>query len=150
MNIVRTTSDDKDFRQLIAELDKYLAIVDGPGMHEYYDKHNKVEKNNTVVVAYIVNKPVGCGCFKEYDKNSVEMKRMYVKQEVRGKKIGFAILRELEVWAAEIGYTNSVLETGLRQVEAVHLYKKSGYAVIDNYGPYVGIENSICFLKKIK
>jgi putative acetyltransferase len=149
MNIVRTTSDDKDFRQLIAELDKYLAVVDGPGMHEYYDKHNKVEKNNTVVVAYLDNTPVGCGCFKEYDKNSVEMKRMYVKAEVRGKKIGFAILRALEEWAAETGYTNSVLETGLKQADAVHLYKKSGYAVIDNYGPYVGIENSICFQKKI-
>ncbi|HWY99137.1 MAG TPA: GNAT family N-acetyltransferase [Bacteroidia bacterium] len=150
MNIVRTTSDDKDFRQLIAELDKYLAVVDGPGMHEYYDKHNKVEKNNTVVVAYIDNKPVGCGCFKEYDKDSVEMKRMYVKEEARGKKIGFAILQGLEIWATEIGYSNSVLETGLRQVEAVSLYKKSGYAVIKNYGPYIGIENSICFLKKIK
>jgi putative acetyltransferase len=34
-------------------------------------------------------------------------------------------------------------------VEAVKFYKKCGYKIIPNYGQYQGMENSICFEKKI-
>jgi putative acetyltransferase len=149
MHVTRTTSDNKDFHYLIAELDQYLWDMDGPELQKYYKKLNVIEKNDTVIIAYIDEAPIGCGCFKPYNKTSVEIKRMYAKPEIRGKGIGYAVLHALELWAAELGYKTAVLETGHKQVEAIGLYKKSGYKQIENYGPYAGIANSLCFEKKI-
>jgi len=102
-----------------------------------------------VVIAYYNEKPIGCGCFKAFDDGSVEIKRMYVSNEQRGKGIGAAILAELEKWAAELKMSSIVLETGNNQPEAVHLYGKMGYSVIPNYGQYSGMETSICMKKEL-
>jgi GNAT superfamily N-acetyltransferase len=75
---------------------------------------------------------------------------MYVKPESRGRGISRRILSELEKWAAELGYTDSVLETGNLQAEAIHLYHRSGYSEIPNYGNYEGTETSICMRKKLR
>lgn len=74
---------------------------------------------------------------------------MFVKPEARGKGIATIILNELEKWAAEQGFINAVLETGVKNPEAVAMYQKQGYTVIDNYGPYVGMPTSICFSKSL-
>ena len=42
-----------------------------------------------------------------------------------------------------------VLETGLKQPEAIRLYERSGYEKIENYGQYIGVENSVCMQKII-
>jgi len=72
---------------------------------------------------------------------------MYVSPENRGTGIAQKVLYELEVWAKELGYKKCILETGKRQVEAVHFYKKCGYKIIPNYGQYAAMGNSICFEK---
>ena len=48
-----------------------------------------------------------------------------------------------------MNYKKTVLETGLKQPEAIALYKKNGYTVIPNYGQYAGVENSVCFEKML-
>ena len=68
----------------------------------------------------------------------------------RGKGIATKILSEMERWAAELGYARCILETGKRQPEAIQLYRKNAYAQIPNFGQYAGIENSLCFEKKLK
>ncbi len=79
----------------------------------------------------------------------MEIKRMYTVVERRGKGIASEVLRELEIWAAELSCHTCILETGRRQPEAIALYEKSGYTQIPNYGQYAGVENSVCFQKKI-
>ena len=93
--------------------------------------------------------PAGCGCFRYFAPETVEIKRMYVRPEFRGRGISRLILAELEKWAAELGYTKSVLETGNQQTEAIHLYHRFGYTEIPNYGNYEGTETSICMSKKL-
>jgi len=73
---------------------------------------------------------------------------MYVLPEFRGRKIAPEILSELEKWATELGFSACILETGYKQEAAIRLYHNCGYATTENYGQYVGIENSIC-MKKI-
>jgi len=102
-----------------------------------------------VVVAYDNETAVGCGAIKEYDAESMEVKRMYTPPEHRGKGIAVVVLAELEKWAAELSYKKCVLETGKAQPEAIALYTKCSYTVIPNYGQYAGIENSVCFMKEI-
>jgi putative acetyltransferase len=53
------------------------------------------------------------------------------------------------MWASELNCVECVLETGKRQVEALSLYSKNNYQRIPNYGQYIGIDNSICFGKKL-
>ena len=148
IELLRTSSSNPDFNSLIKELDKGLKDNYG-SLQTEYDKYNKIESLNTVVVAYENKEAVGCGCFKQYNSDSVEIKRMFVKPEHRGKGISKKILTELEKWAFETGYSSAVLETGTKQIEAIGLYSKSGYQRIENYGQYQNMSASICFKKDL-
>jgi GNAT superfamily N-acetyltransferase len=103
-----------------------------------------------VVVALDGDTPIGCGAFKPFDEKTVEVKRMYVLPEWRGKGVAPQILAELEGWATELGYGRCVLETGLRMPDAVAFYTKNGYQQMENFGQYVGVENSVCFQKELQ
>jgi putative acetyltransferase len=146
--IKRTTSSDNDFQKLIVKLDKDLAIRDGDE-HAFYAQYNKTINIKNVVVAYINEEAVGCGAFKEYDTNTVEIKRMFVEPTFRGKGVAQKVLAELELWAKELQYTFCVLETGKKQPEAIALYTKAGYRIIANYGQYEEVENSVCMRKQV-
>ena len=74
---------------------------------------------------------------------------MFVSPKARGMGLAQKILQELEQWASKEGYSTSVLETLHKQEEAIGLYQKVGYSIIDNYEPYVGLKDSICMKKKI-
>src|SRR5690606_2342242 len=100
-----------------------------------------------VLVAYENEMAIGCGAIKELEPDTMEVKRMYVIPEHRGKGIAGQILSALEEWAKELSFKKCVLETGKRQPEAIGLYKKYGYGIIPNYGQYAGIGNSVCFEK---
>lgn len=146
--IKRTNSNDKDFQWLVEQLDAYLRIIDGED-HAFYAQYNKTNMLQHALVFYENNIAVGCGALKNYTDETVEIKRMYVLPEYRGKGIAAAILSELEKWAAEIGYRSLILETGKKQEDAIHLYTKCGYTLIPNYGQYENIENSVCMKKVI-
>lgn len=146
--LTRADSSNTDFQKLVAELDKDLAIRDGDE-HAFFAQFNKIDAIKHVVVAYKGDKAVGCGAIKEYEPSVAEVKRMYVPEEHRGKGIASLILRELEKWAAELGYTKCILETGIKQPEAIGLYKKNGYTIIPNYGQYESVESSVCFEKEL-
>ncbi len=148
LKLVRTNSGNTDFINLVKKLDSYLTIVDGDD-HDFYNQYNNIDVLKHVVVAYLNHIPVGCGAFKEFDKTSVEIKRMYTNPESRSGGIASKILKELEVWSNELGYNSCILETGIRQVEAVQFYKKNDYTIIPNFGPYENVENSLCFKKEL-
>lgn len=145
---LRTDSQNSDFRELVVLLDAELLIRDG-AEHGFYAQFNKIDNLRHVVVAYEGERAVGCGAFKEYEPGIAEIKRMFVREEFRGRGIGAKILGTLEEWAMESGFSECVLETGLKQPEAIRLYEKSGYEIFPNYGQYVGVENSVCMRKSI-
>ena len=146
--ICKTTSENPDFISLVSALDKSLWER-YPELKADYWGNNILELNPNVVIIYLDNKAVACGCFKKYNKNTIEIKRMFVSPEARGIGLAQNILRELELWAHDLGYLFSVLETLFKQKEAIALYQKTGYTIVDNYKPYVGLDNSICMEKQI-
>lgn len=146
---VRTDSENRDFIELVSRLDADLAERDGED-HSFYAQFNKIDRIQYVVVAYEDKRALGCGAIKEYDPTTMEVKRMYVLPESRGKGIATKILSELENWARELSCEKCILETGKRQPEAMGLYKKYGYKIIPNYAQYADIENSLCFEKQVK
>lgn len=146
LNIIRTNSSTPDFIKLIKHLDRELASHDGD-MADWFAQYNKLPYLPTVVMAYHDKIPVGCGAFKEFDKNTVEIKRMFVNKEFRARGIASKVLWELEAWAKEHGYERCVLETGPKQIEAIGLYERNQYKRIPNFPPYIGQDLSICYEK---
>jgi putative acetyltransferase len=146
--LVRTDSDNADFRELVALLDADLAIRDG-AEHSFYAQFNKVDAIRHVVVAYDGETAVGCGAFKVYEGETAEIKRMFVREDVRGRGIAGEILAELEAWAKEQEFAECILETGVKQPEAIRLYQKSGYEKMTSYGQYLNVANSVCMRKTI-
>jgi len=149
IHLLRTDSQNEDFIRLVNALDADLAKRDGEE-HEYYDQFNKIDNIKHTVVAYHDEHPIGCGAIKKFDEQSMEVKRMFVLADFRGKGVADQILNELEKWASELSALRCVLETGKRQHEAVRFYQRSGYKPISNYGQYIGVENSLCFEKKLR
>ena len=145
---IRTDSANNDFRQLVSQLDRYLAGIDGDE-HAFYAKLNKTDHIREVIVAYDEGSPVGCGAIRAFSPEAMEVKRMYVLPEKRGMGIASVVLAALEEWAKELGYQKTVLETGKRQPEAIALYTNRGYMVTPNYGQYIGVANSVCFEKPL-
>jgi hypothetical protein len=146
--IRRTTSNDKDFQELIKQLDHELWNELQEDQAQY-DQYNKVPDLNTVVVVYVNDEPAASGCFKKYNANTVEVKRMFVVKKHRGKGLSKLVLTELENWAAEEGFTYAILETSIHFIPATTLYKRSGYQIIPNYAQYEGLEESVCMKKEL-
>lgn len=146
--IQRTTSENPYFQKLVSELDKYLAIRNGEE-NDFFVQFNKIDLLKNVVLVYQNEIPVGCGAIKEIESGVIEVKRMFVPKEFRGKGIAKLVLKELENWAKELGYQKCILETGRDMVDAVSLYQKSNYKIIPNYGQYKDVETSICFEKML-
>ena len=148
MEIRRTDSTDPDFRTLVRLLDGDLAARDGEE-NAFYSQFNKIDVIRHAVVISENGRPYACGAMKEFDQDSVEIKRMYTSPENRGKGLAKLVLHALENWAKDLGYRSCVLETGKRQPEAIALYTSQGYTLVENYGQYAGVENSVCFRKDL-
>ena len=148
MHITRTHSANKDFQLLVTRLDAYLSGINGEE-DSFYRQYNKTDHIQHVVVLYENELPVGCGAFKAFDNDSVEIKRMFVEPAYRGRGYATQILQELETWAAELAHKYTVLETGSTMTDALGLYQNRGYTIIENYGPYAGKENSVCMRKEL-
>lgn len=91
---------------------------------------------------------IGCGAIRPLTENIAELKRMYSDRSSPG--IGSALLTFLEASAKSLGYNELWLETRHVNQRAVNFYKKNGYIRIENYGPYVGRKEAVCFAKSLQ
>ena len=144
----RTSFENQDFIALVKHLDADLEIRDGDD-HSFYNQFNKIDSIKHVVVLYDNGIAVSCGGIKEVSSKRMEVKRMYTISESRSRGLASMVLNELETWAREMSYDKCILETGIKQPEAIQLYKKNGYQLTPNYGQYHGIVNSLCFEKNL-
>jgi GNAT superfamily N-acetyltransferase len=81
---------------------------------------------------------------------TAEVKRMYVAPRARGRGLARAILAHLEETARAAGAEAMVLETGIRQPEAIALYESSGYLPIDGFGHYKDALLSRCLARSLR
>ena len=144
----RCNSVNEDFIKLVAKLDKDLAVRDG-NEHDFYHQFNAIDQLDYTIVVYLEESALGCGAIKLYSERTAEVKRMYVLDEYRGQRIATKLLSELEEWAVELNFTKLILETGVRNPEAIAVYLRSGYIQIENYDQYSNMENSVCFAKEL-
>jgi putative acetyltransferase len=79
-----------------------------------------------------------------------EMKRMFVRAEARGIGLGRRLLNALEEVACHRNITQISLETGIRQSEAIALYRTSGYQDCPPFGGYKADPLSLFMTKSLK
>lgn len=93
---------------------------------------------------------LGCGALRPLgDGGVVELKRMYVRPQDRGRGLGWVILIALETEAERLGFNCLRLETGDFQPEAMSLYRAAGYREIPCFGAYVAGPHSRCFERRL-
>lgn len=95
ITLSRTDSSNPDFVALVKLLDAYLAEKDGRE-HDFYNQFNTIVMLNNVVVCSENGVPVACDAIKEFDADTMEVKRMFTKPEARGKGFASRVLTELE------------------------------------------------------
>ncbi len=147
--IIYTNGKNPDFINLCQQLDNNLNEVFGVEKQEVYNQYNLLHDIHDVWIVYESGIPVGCAAFKQYEDNIVEIKRVFVKPEHRGKGISKVLMESLEKEAAKKGYKTLILETGKRLETAINLYQNRGYTVIENYGQYRGLTESVCMQKNL-
>ena len=147
MKIIRTTYLNHEFQELVAQLNTDLANRDGKD--HPLSQFNEITHLKHVVVLYLENKAVGCGAIARYDLSASEIKRMYVTPAHRGQQLGENILSELENWTKELGLSKCILFMGVNQPEALKLYLRNNFSVIENYGKLKDIPDSICLAKTL-
>lgn len=159
LEIAAEALTNPDAVTLVAALNAELsALYPEPGAtHFRLDPGDVVPGAGIFLVARWSARPVGCGalrCIREADLTRDlgprvgELKRMYVAPEVRGKGIGRALLTRLEAEARALDLARLVLETGIRQTEALVLYRRAGFIEIPAYGEYTASPGtSICLGK---
>ncbi|MGN0353848.1 MAG: GNAT family N-acetyltransferase [Muricoprocola sp.] len=150
MEYKRTDGTDKDFiencRRLDEDLDERVGKVI---QREKYQKYNQLDKIKEAIVVYDEKTLVGAGSLRKYNAQDVELKRIYISPSYRGKGIGTELVSQLMEWAKELGYQRMILETGERLKESCALYKKLGFEIIPNYGPYENMKESLCMARDL-
>ena len=139
-------------RALIEALNAELtqAYPEEGACHFRLDAQDVAAGKGAFLIAFRSGQPVGCGAVRRIDANTGELKRMYVVPAERGRGVGQAILRALEIEAQGLGLARLVLETGVRQDKAQKLYQQAGFAPIDRYGEYTNSPLSICMAKTLR
>lgn len=150
MDFIRTDGKNQDFiencRLLDMDLDRRVGKV---VKREKYRKYNQLDEIQEAIVVYDGKKAVGGGAIRKYDDENVELKRVFVHTDYQGRGIGSRLVSLLIEWAAELGYQRMILETGELLAESCAVYRKLGFEVIPNYGPYVDMPESLCMAKEL-
>lgn len=101
-------------------------------------------ERSVYLVAYARGLPVACGAFRPLSESTAEVRRMYVHREHRRQGTARAVLAHLEQAALPLGYCRFVLETGCKQVPAMHLYEAWGFQRIPAMTPSVFAMSAPC------
>ncbi len=143
-----------DVRALIGELDQVLAAEYLPEQRHGLALAALFQPHIRFFVARLDGAAVGCGGVTLFD-DFAEVKRMYVRETVRGRGVAQALLARIETEARAAGSVVLRLETGDRQAAALKFYARAGFTPCAAFGDYLAmppeaIVTSIFMEKRIK
>ncbi|KAB7893296.1 GNAT family N-acetyltransferase [Rouxiella sp. S1S-2] len=133
---------------LVEKLSSELAAITGDsGKNNFTVDSMDQDRSLWVLARNKEGEAIGCGAIRPLTQDIAELKRMFADRSSPG--IGNALLTFLETSAKSMGYTELWLETRHVNHRAVNFYRKNGYVSIENYGPYKGRDEAVCFSKKL-
>lgn len=130
--------DQQEIHALLKASDTYMAELYPAESNHMLGVSELCGPQVTFIVARMDGRAVGCGAIVESPDGWAEIKRMFVSPLARGKNIGRRLLQTLEATAVAKGIPLLRLETGIKQPEALALYRSAGFIEIgpfDQYGP---------------
>jgi GNAT superfamily N-acetyltransferase len=98
-----------------------------PAASTRVDPSELAPPSGTWIVAYVSGRAIGCGGLQRVDRETAEIRRIFLDRPERGRGVGRALLAELEMHAGRLGYQRLRLTTGDRQTEALELFRTAGY-----------------------
>jgi putative acetyltransferase len=126
----------QDVRDLLRRSDAHMATLYPAESIHTLDIGELMQPLVRFLVARLGERAVGCGALVLGDNRSAELKRMYVEEAARGQGVGSAILSALQDMARQENVTLIRLETGVRQPEAIRLYRRFGFKERRAFGAY--------------
>jgi putative acetyltransferase len=137
-------ADHPQVMALLNALDRYLGELYAPEANHILSVNELLAPEVDFMVARMGNSIVGTGAVRRMpgeldtaNQSYGEIKRMYVDPAQRGQRIGEQLLSALEASLVAHGITQSLLETGKDQTEAVRLYERCGYIRRGAFGGYL-------------
>jgi GNAT superfamily N-acetyltransferase len=119
---------------MVEELVPLYGRIDRPGMPAAGPEQFTSEAGGAFVVGFDdAGRPACGGGVKRLGEDVVELKRMYVVPELRGRGVAGELLAALEETARSLGYTRVRLDTGPKQQHAERLFRDAGYREIENF-----------------
>lgn len=149
ITIAAETADQPEVHALLRQSDAYHAALYPAESNHLVDIATLTHPNARFLVARSGVVVVGCGALVLGADGEAEIKRMFVVPEARGLKLGSRILEALEATAKGEGARVLRLETGIRQREALGLYRRHGYGERGPFGSYRPDPLSTFFEKRI-
>jgi len=134
--IARESPRQDDVIALIRQSDALMQSLYPAESNHLVDVESLAALNVHFLVAREQGRALGCGAFVLGEAGQAEMKRVFVAPAARGKGIARLLMEALEREAARLGVTLMQLETGIKQPEAIALYRKFGYAERGPFGNY--------------
>ena len=129
--------DQPQVHALLAASDTYMAELYPAESNHLLDITALQQSNVQFVVARLDGQAVGCGAVVRSPEHWSEIKRMFVSPAARGHKLGRRLLQTLETLALASGASALRLETGIKQPEALALYRTAGFVEIEPFGAYL-------------
>lgn len=143
-----TDGTNVDFVNFSSDMENYYnELVGGENKRKGFIPYNALSDIHDVLVVYDADSAIACAGFREYDKDSVEIKRVWVSEKYRGRHISTKMMEMLEQRIMAKGYHRAILQTREACIQAVSLYTAIGYRRIDNYPPYDNMELAVCYEK---
>lgn len=94
-----------------------------------------------ILLAKRADHVLGCIALKPLTPGSAEIKRLFVREQMRGIGVGKALVAAIVEAARTLGYDEIKLDTLPEMKDAIALYQLCGFAPIPPYGshPYPGL-----------
>jgi len=154
MEETQITIDREDPRQpdvlaLIAASDAYMRALYPAASNHLADLDALASVDTVLLVARGSQSALGTIAFRVLEPGHAEIKRMFVSGQARGFGLGRRLLMALEDAAKRQGITRLSLETGIRQPEAIGLYRSAGYLECQPFCDYKPDPLSLFMSKRI-
>jgi putative acetyltransferase len=128
----------EDVRALIGELDRILSAEYMPEQRHGLSLDAIFAPNVRFFLARSSGAAVGCGGIAFFA-DFAEVKRMYVRDSMRGRRVAQALLARIEREACVAGFATLKLETGVRQSAALRFYARAGFTPCAAFGDYAAM-----------
>jgi putative acetyltransferase len=141
--------DQDEVLALLQASDDYAASLYPAESNHMLDVAALKRPQVSFIVARIDGLALGCAAVVDSGEDWAEIKRMFVSPNGRGQKIGRRLLEKLESIAAKRGISCLRLETGIKQPEALSLYRSAGFLEIAPFASYQPDPLSVFMEKRI-